>query len=801
MPAYPSKVDYVWTKLDAVNAAAGNEPAKLEDMVSPYGIPPKLLPGAGKNYKAGDKISLNLALRNQGFPWKLDWRFPKDGTLEWTDVPAEVTGYTTVKELCAALLKFDKSRFPARFYDLEGEGKNGNVKTGGWDTAPNMIFDYWENSAWRYAQSIQSGQFSWTQDKGTVKIPAGTKLKVLGKAPVKVTVPAGPGLLTTKEPTKLHEELRTDMRNIMSSVLRIEELLRKSNEVMAERMKMIHGMNAFKAVFWACSSDTKDIGANIAAANYQKAAQCVTKAKQMAKEIPMKELLKPDPSSAAAGNFGKNVDDILRKSLAMSDDMAEEIKKLTRDLDFAVHRDMFFAGRCQEFAKQRLEKKLEDDAVWKRVHDQLHAVQSVATTTLAEANAGDALGEKLFQLHAKLPQKPAASAADISTALNPSEVILSMVGRATVDIDAALAGNGSVTKDAVVPLTLTMVGNLAGPPSLSIAILQAAATSSLPKAAAEMKSGQLSTLGDKVLASLDQHFNDSKEAKELAASIRKAFAANDQDALFDLKKDYAAQIASKAQASNAFKGGIALLQVLSLVMSYNAFKDKADKGEATVIDYTSTGLAAVQTTVAVLEAGLQALGFLREGSKAMNMISGAGLWLGRVSAFLGIVVGFIALDEANKKGDNIGVFIAMTQIFGNFFMLMGMLTTAVPGLQLVGIAILAVGVIVQVYQAVTASSGFEPNNANRVAAQVYGFIRSNPFYDLCCAHDAEFETTMKELSKAASSEYLPYARNTIGVHDMLKKYGFGKGEIKLLVNTSDLPMDFMLSGALPSYEI
>lgn len=801
MPAYPPKADYYWTDLDAVNAAAGKDPALVEDMVSPYGIPPKALPGAGKNYKAGDKVTLHLSLRNQGFPWKLDWRFPKDPTLEWTDVPPEVTGYTDVASLCAALHKFDKARFPAKFYDLAGEGKNGNVKAGGWDTGPNMIFDYWENSAWRYAQSSKKGEFSWSQDKGTVKIPAGTKLKVLGKAPIKISVPAGPGLLTTKEPTKLHEELREDMRNIMSSVLRIEELLRKSNEVMAERMKMVHGVNAFKAVFWACSTETTDIGANIAGLNYQKAATCVTKAKQMAKEIPMKELLKPDPSVAAAGNAGKGIEEMMRKSLAMSDDMAAEIKKLAFDLEFKLLSDMFFAGRCQEFAKQRLDKKLQDDAIWKRVHDQLAAVKSVALTTLAEANAGDSLGDKLFTLHATLPQKPAASASDISTANNPCEVILSMVGRATVDVDTALSGNSSVTKDAVIPLTLTMVGNLAGPPSLSIAILQAAATSALPKAAEELKAGKLTTLGEKVLTSLDKHFDQTQEMKDLAANIRKAFAANDQDALFDLKKDYAAQVASKAQGSNAFKGGIAILQVLSLIMSYNAVKDKADKGEATVVDYTSMALATVQTGLAVLEAGLQALGMLREGSKAMNMVSGAGLWLGRVSAFLGIVVGFIALDEASKKGDNIGVFIALTQIFGNFFMLMGMLTTAVPGLQLVGIAILAIGVIVQVYQAVTASSGFEPNNANRVAAQVYGFITSNPFYDLCCAHDAEFEETMKELYKAASSEYLPYARNTIVVHDTLKKYGFGRAEIKLLVNTSDMPMDFMLSGAMPSYEI
>lgn len=803
MPPYPSKVDYVWTELDAVNAAAGYEKPTAEQTVSPYGVPAKALPGAGKNYKAGEKINLDLSLRNQGFPWKLDWRFPKDGTLEWIDVPAEVTGFKTVSELCAALLKHNKTQFPAKFYDLNGEGKAAKIGASGWDTAPNMIFDYWENSKWRYEQSIRKGKFSWADDKGKVEIPAGTKIKVLGKKPVKVTVPAGPGLLVTKDTDKLFKELKDDLLEIIQLTTRINELFVKCEEVMKERTKLVHGINALKATFWACSTDSTDFGSRSAANNYGKASQCAKKAKKMAKEIPMKEVFEPF-KGGSVHSLPAGLEEQMRQMMGQSDDMAAEIKNQAWKLKNKLTFDMFFAGRCGQFAKLRLEKKLQDDAVWKQMHDLIVSVLAAAFTALAEADSSDNLGEELFNLHATMPQKPAATAAELSQSMsNPAEIVLSMVGNASVDVEKAWKGQASVTKDNLIPTTLVFVGNLAGPPSLSIAIIQAAASSSLPKAAAATSaaagSGKMSELGEKVLASLDRHFNDTKEAKELAANIRKAFKANDQDALFDLKKGYGEKIAGTNQVSLKWKGGIAILQILSAVMAIRSCLD--EKKEVKFMDYVGAGVASVQAGLATVELICTALGAWRDGTAVHTAISGAGLWVGRLSAVLGIIMGVIALDEAASKGDNVGIFVACTQIFGNFFLLMGLLTTAVPGLQLVGLAILAVGVVVQLYQALTADPGFTPTNTNRVAAQVYGFITSNKFYDVFCAHDADFKTAMKELSKAASGEYLPYARNTIGVHEQLKRHGFGPEEIKLLVNTSDVPMDFMLAGALPQYEI
>lgn len=792
MPAYPSKVDYVWTALDALNAQKDVAKPAVGDMVSPYGVPPAKLPDGGKKYAAGDKIPLTLSLRNQGFPWRLDWRFPKDGTLEWVDVPKEVTGFTTVGQLCAALFKFSPNRFPAKFYDLQGEGKKGNVNPGGWDTAPNMIFDYWGNSQWRYEQSIREGKFSWDQDKASVEIPEGTKLKVLAVAPVKATVPAGPGFITTMAPDELLKELGKDVDLILRDLVRAQDLLEKSEAVMKERMKFIHGVNALKATFWACSTDSLDPGAEFAAGHYAKASACVKKAKKMAKELPMKEFLAP-PRGANATPIEPWLEEHMRKMLGQTDDMAKELKALAQKLESKLTFDAFFGARCAQFAKDRLEKKLVDDAVWQQMHDRLSTVMCMAFTMLSEIDDGDSLGEKLFALHATMPKKPAASAAQLSTnTSNPAQVVLSMVGNTVANLS-----------ELVIPTTFLLVGNLAGPPSLSIAIVQAAASSSLPKAAAQTSaaagSGVMSALGEKVLAALDQHFDESDDTRKLATKIRAAFKANDQDALFDLKKEYGETIAGGKQVSVKWKSGIAVLQIISAILSIR--ECFFSKKEVKFVDYLGTGIATIQAGVATVETICTALGAWRSGTTVYKAISGAGLWLGRLSSVLGIILGAIAFAQAAEKSDGVGMFVACTQIFGNFFMLMGLLTTSIPGLQLVGLVIMASGVVVQIVVAITSGEEFNPNNANKVASQVFAFLSANPFYDLCCAHDPEFKAAMQELSEAASGKYLPYARNMITVHEQLEQHGFGREEIKLLVNTPSPPIDVLFKGAFIPYEI
>ena len=110
-------VQYTWTALDQLITQAWPkhlvEGAKGEDRyVTPYRILPSSLPDC-KKWKAGDSVPIPLDKSNERWAVNL---FFVDGC-EWIEIPAAVTGYKTIADLCAKLYAHNPNRFLATYYD------------------------------------------------------------------------------------------------------------------------------------------------------------------------------------------------------------------------------------------------------------------------------------------------------------------------------------------------------------------------------------------------------------------------------------------------------------------------------------------------------------------------------------------------------------------------------------------------------------------------------------------------------------------------------------------------------------
>src|SRR5688572_9522625 len=141
----PKSITYKWTARDQLVAQGNLSAGKY---VTPYRILPQSVEGA-KGHAAGAMVPIVLA--KSGEPWAVNRFFPGDKDFEWAKIPAEVTGYSTIAELCAKLFAHNPNRFVASYYDFSKKSESAR------NEIALLLFEHWGNTEHRYAVASGDG--------------------------------------------------------------------------------------------------------------------------------------------------------------------------------------------------------------------------------------------------------------------------------------------------------------------------------------------------------------------------------------------------------------------------------------------------------------------------------------------------------------------------------------------------------------------------------------------------------------------------------------------------------------------
>lgn len=156
MSTLPAAVFYRWTTHDHLTAQSPAYP-KEGDHVDPAACvtPYLLLPQAllrPREIGVGEKVLVTLG--RSYFPWSVK-RFDIPDH-EWRAIPAEVTGYTTIRQLFEKLHAHDGTKFD--LFDPAGRPPTALAKLA------HLVFEHWDNTDYRLAMT-SSGSF----DEKTLK--------------------------------------------------------------------------------------------------------------------------------------------------------------------------------------------------------------------------------------------------------------------------------------------------------------------------------------------------------------------------------------------------------------------------------------------------------------------------------------------------------------------------------------------------------------------------------------------------------------------------------------------------------
>jgi outer membrane murein-binding lipoprotein Lpp len=765
-----NKVRYVWTAQDALIAQGNTAGSVQGPYVTPFGIPPNQVPGC-KDFAAGSEVEIDLDKAMAGEVWR-SRRFHVDLALSyrWDDfeVPSSVT---TLGELCKHLVATDPFQFPKSIY---GEDK---VKRPGPDNPAQMLFDYWENTKYRYAV-VKSG-FDWTTYSGSPgDLPVakdGVKLaKVLVKnAIVKVVAVApGPSKKGIDEPALDVDEYATRISALASNV---RNLLETSARVMKERFQIIYRLQAIRAIGAASLTNPTD-GALSAGA--QIVATCD-------KLLPkFHALLVAQPIRTGSTE---------QRLLEVFSEKKEFTNDLVADLAAARHklRNLLLESETQRAALEKWAKSIQPGFVEARpdvtaLVDKVTAAMAEGHLALGECGPQGADDDTLLAILDAMPEKHALGPDDVKGD-SPTAVLASLVGKG-------------------VSIGQTAVGNLAGPPSLSIAMTQVYATWKFAKLAKEslavlaaVPAGTSVTIETVTWMKLADRLTDQLPKGQVRDDVHLALLSEDRKALIALKDKFGAEMAGSKQQTVPWKGAMV---ILSLITSILAINDAAASNKKSfpmfAIDFTSMTAGGVQVALGTYEAYMTSAGRLADVAEALGK---AGNVVGAVTSVIGLVQGVAGYAEAYEKADGFGLVINSLGIAGSLGMAVvaGVAAFSGPAMPVVAAVSLACLLLSGAVSLAQVVESLEPG-ALKTNTLCYGLVRAirkDTLGQFLEQSDAAILYGMEDLEKAAKSGRVPYANNTLFTVLALAKAGLSEDMIKDVVNSSALANTYFGPGLAP----
>lgn len=363
------------------------------------------------------------------------------------------------------------------------------------------------------------------------------------------------------------------------------------------------------------------------------------------------------------------------------------------------------------------------------------------------------------------------------------------------------AGDAANALGAFLSANLAAVGNLPGPASLSVAVIELHTTFKLPDVAGPIAAyadalGATKSIGGQAarlppgtpewhakLNDLRAAYNRNQVFKDFALDARNKFVkavglAEDEVSQLDhalqlgtkdALRDVASMIAGKVHSSTGWHAFTTVLNFLALGAAFVGAGTSQDPFSASNVLNVLGGTASLAVGVMQIAANLAPNGVW---GKALGAV---GPYFGTVGTVTGILTGTIT---ALTDDDTTSALLAGVQMVGGVFSLAGFLM-AVPGLQLAGTAVIIASASYSAWKAIEALGG--PGVKHIILAQLRT-LQAMPLWQLAASKQnyPELGVQMEAIESAlVGQDYagLYPLNDTPGNRAKLKLLGFGSDDI------------------------
>ncbi|AUX46767.1 uncharacterized protein SOCE26_082760 [Sorangium cellulosum] len=763
-------VRYIWTAEDQRIAGGDTAGSVQGAYVTPYGIPAA---GIAKcaTFTPGAEVEVDLGRSGWGEPWRAT-RFCHGKPLYEWHKPGEIPGaVTTLAELCKYLRERDPNVYPDTIY---GDKRLADLT--GPDNPAKMLFDYWQNSRYRYG-TVKEG-FDWgtyARDPGSIRIRSdgGAIEYVLRKIVPLPKAAAAPGAQKRliDEPSLLVEHYISE---VTDSAANIRMLLKTSETVMRERYQIIYRLQALRAIAEASTTNPEAGMASQGPEIVRLVDVVLPRAHRLLVAQPI-----------TSGTEAQRALELFKSRRELTMDAVAELRAEQQRLRGLLLESSAHAQMLKVWAVSYHAGLLQGQPRIKELLDRLTATLAEGHLALGECGtAGD--DDVLFALLDKMREGHAEKPEDIDGE-SPTEVVLSLVGKGT-------------------SLATTVVGNLAGPPSLSIAMLQVSAMLRFTRLAKESLA-QLNAIPSGIITSaiqvekwklladrLVEHLADG----EVKDEVKLALLMQDRKKLADLKLNVGETVAGSAQQTVPWKGAMVILGLLSTILAIREATTAADKSAPLVaLDFLSNATAVASVSLGTYETFMTVVGRIEDVAK---MLTKAGNSVGLLGAFLGAISGGIAWHEAYGKADGYGMVSSMFGVVGSLGMI-AVAASSMAGLTMPVVATIALACLLasgavsvaQILEALDSAT----TKTNRVCLSIIRSVRNDVLGQFIERSDATILFAMDDLERLAKESFLPNAKNDYFVVTRLAKAGLSEEVIREIVNSSAIATTMLGPGLGP----
>ncbi|NUP13051.1 MAG: hypothetical protein HOW73_43985 [Polyangiaceae bacterium] len=777
-------ITYVWTKADhAIREAQKNKvfkpcgggyPQCLDGttvdgtkvhtcFVTPYGIRAEKVDQG----EVGKPRTIDLSLAAGGQPGLADrfhvalpwYPIPKDPTPaqkaappfaadgEWIkySIPA---GIDTLGQLCAHLAKTDVLLYPSSVY---GAGRVNQ--------AARMLFDYWQNGEYRNATVAEGFDWStYSRNPQDIKIERGGKsLQWVLRKPLIAPAAASPNTkIAMRVDPDLFDAVKGYIGALTACIQKVNGALELTRKSIQRRFQLLYKLHAVRAIVDVIHAD---IGkpSSLAGEIRDRLDEVLPEAYDFLLHLPTKRAASTEAriqeflseNRDLTMNAGASLEqeaEKLKELLYESEHWRDTLKKWAASVVAQMHTKPIFPGQPKPREVTQLEQLAET-----------MALAQEALTEAAQINSADAMRE----LYDKIPESHARSGADVKGD-SPMEVVLSIVGRGS-------------------SITTTLVGNTAGPPSLSIAILQshaawryaslARSTLGRIKDATSLKK-ELDAFARDVLDRLPITLNDRTKLREQA---KKALLAGDKAELDKLANELGALKGGDSQTSVRWKGAVTILSIVSAVLAIRDSMDKGEKSELTIPDFLSTGATVGTAAIGSIDTVLSYVGKLERVTK---LLTAAGNAIGLLGAIVSVSNEWCAYQKAYKSGDGIGLAKTAASTPASLGMVVvsaaAMVNVALPVVSAISLGLLVISGVVDAFNA--SASG-----PNAVCLGVVKEVRANPLWSHIESENGKIHLGMRFVQDQLEQEWLGHAGPYETTKVKLRKAGIPEEIIQRVV--------------------
>ncbi|MBK8937948.1 MAG: hypothetical protein IPM79_09970 [Polyangiaceae bacterium] len=642
-------------------------------MLTPYGLAPQVLP-KGLVPKPGDTVTLasgagafDALKKNSLMPGRITRFRVGSADLEW--VPFELpASLNNMGELVDHLMKMDSTRYPRTLYDAP------TVKT---------LFDYWGNSALRAELfNIDSSPYpsSYSNDPRSLPVRSG-EARIRHILQKKVTVKEAPtmpiitdlqkaareyveGEAKPKMPHELKPQVivipdrSSDIERFVNELEDLTEvfhrLVEHSEQETKKRLSLLGRLGAVRCVAELSNcSEGDSITATLD--------KVMPKAKDLLLDRPI--MLAPDLAIDNAARTRRIAPLLVSASI---EDYGNQI------------REMLFGSTWKEAIHQWMARYLDEKDPTAAVRVMTPADELLNRLTQAMAEALRVLGEigprptdppdddpdDLRALYDSAPEIGVKTSGQL-TGASPMEIVCNVVGRAT-------------------SLSQTLVGNLAGPPSLSIIFTEVYSSWKFAKLAhqAMASSAGATSVSTKEFRELADDIIQRIPDKELRDLAVEAIVDGHEPSVEKLANKVGQSKASLSQISLGWKAFAAVVAIASLACALG----QADSQPMDATTQVSFGLAtlggagsAVLGTVETILTVSAKIWGVAVAKETMDMLAKMNCFCGVLTGIAGVISGYCAFMAARKVGDILGQVAAAFTVVGSAAMTVICLVTLFSG--------------------------------------------------------------------------------------------------------------------------